>query len=192
MTMRMKWLNRIATMVLLGTLVIGCSNINAADQTNNAAKPGITPPWGGRVVKEINWDQLPLSDVVNSLRGEFPDFNFLATRPVQSESVTMILHRVTLEEIFKALEPATEGRVKVSWDRNDRLVVFEAPPKPVSIDPYMCRVFNLSKFLDAKEGQEADALESVKRALEDGWKMLREANGEQSETTPKLSFHPGA
>ena len=184
------------TIALFVSLIAFSANVHPADLTNTPPKAS---PLGDvmrkKLLKEVFWDGVPLTEVVKMLREEFRDLNFIVARNVQSETVSLILREVNLEQFFRAIEFATEGRVRVTWNQDDRLVAFErAPPTtPAPGDPASCRVFNLSRFLADKEGKDVDAaVRSVTEALQEGWTMLREANNDQGEWTPRLSFHKGA
>jgi hypothetical protein len=192
-------LSRIAITI---ALIVGATDLGAADKTNNASDEVPARSTGAlsaraweRQVREINWDGLPLGEIVRTLRHEFPEVNFVVTSKVQSDTIRMFLRNVTLEDIFKALEPAAEGRVRVTWNREDRLVIFDKPPAPSTglPDPPICRVFNISKFLAGKEGKDAEAaMKSIAEAVQGAWTMLREASEIENEPVPRVSLHPGA
>jgi hypothetical protein len=185
---------------VFAVLLIGPSHLSAGEKTNQigAADPGAkasrfkVPVWE-RHLPEINWYGQPLDEIVKTFRQEFPEINFVVTGRVGSEAVSgAVLRDVTLGEIFKALEPATEGRIRVTWNPDDRLVIFDKPPVIVSGDPVICRVFNVSRFLGDREGKEADAaFNNITEAVQTAWSMLREANGDQTEPPPRLSLHRG-
>jgi hypothetical protein len=190
----MKLPNLITRAGLLLTFLVSGLHLDAADPTNTPPKGAPSVAWERRL-KDVHWDGIPLDEIVKTLRDQFPEINFIVARNVQSESVSLILREVKLEELFKALEFATEGRVRTTWNQNERLVTFEKPPPttPQPGDPATCRVFNLSRFLADKECKDLDAaVRSVTEALEDGWRMLREANNDLTEYTPRLSFHKGS
>src|SRR5205085_1582362 len=85
-----------------------------------------------------------------------------------------------------------------------RLVIFEKGQPYVEIDSStglplrygfgdqkICRVFNLSKYLERATDKSVDAaIKEVMESLETAWSMLRQANGDQEEL-PKLNLHRG-
>ncbi len=191
-------------------ILLLAANLIAADKP---IVPQILPAqvedaWQRRI-SQLKVDGVPLEEVVRILRDSFPELNFIVKDKVHAETVAFTLRSVTLEEIFKALEPATEGRVQViySTNRNDRLIVFDRTQPPVRVDPStglpltgspfpadarkICRVFNLSEYLAGRSGKELDqAITEIRDVLEAAWSMLRNANN-QSDQIPTFSVHRG-
>jgi hypothetical protein len=187
------------------TLLAG-TNLIAGDKPSAPEIPPaqIEKAWQRRI-SELRADGIPLEEIVRLLRDNFPELNFIVKEKVRAETVAFTLRSVTLEEIFKALEPATEGRVQViySTNRNDRLIVFDRTQLPARVDPStglpfspgdgrkICRVFNLSEYLVGRSDKEVDeAIAEIKNVLETAWSMLRNANN-QNEQIPTVSVHRG-
>ena len=117
--------------------------------------------------------------------------------------MVVVLRSVTLEEILKAIGPATEGRVQVIWNDNDRLVIFDQASRALPVDPAtgqpfpnsgkkICRVYNVSDYLNGLADKDADkAIAEIQNVLETAWKMLRDANSDIDEPIPTLSVHRG-
>ena len=174
----------------------------AGDKPGSAStEPDIAKAWQRRI-PELNFDQLPLDEIVKLLRNQFPELNFIVKQKARNESVLLVLRSVTLEEILKAIEPATEGRVVVLWPTNngDRLVIFDRASQAVPVDPStglpfpnsgkkICRVFNLSDYF-AMNPDVDDSIKEIQNVLQTAWSMMREANAED-EPMPTLSVHRG-
>jgi hypothetical protein len=176
----------------------------AGDKPGSAAtEPEIAKAWERRI-PELNLNQLPLEEIVNLLRNKFPELNFMAKQKARNESVSLVLRSVTLEEILKAIEPATEGRVVVLWPTNngDRLVIFDRASQAVPVDPStglpfpnsgkkICRVFSLSDYFAMNPDVDIDvSIKEIQNVLQTAWSMMREANAED-EPMPTLSVHRG-
>ncbi len=192
-------------LLTLALLVLGPGNIDAGDKPPVAqTSPDIGKAWEKRI-PQLSSDNLPLDEVVKLLRQEFPELNFIVKQKARSESVSVMLRLVTLEEILKAIDPATEGRVRVIWPTNefDRMIIFDRTERAVSVDsttglPFpatgkkVCRVFNLSEYLSHFPENEVDgAIKEIRGVLETAWTMLRQANEEADEPAPSLSVHRG-
>ena len=204
----MKSVKSIGNGLAIATFLLAAANLRAGDKVNpkDVPEPSVAAAWNRRL-SAVGFDGLPLSEVVNKLREDFPELNFIVKEKARSETVSLILRSVTLEEFLKAIEPATDDRVRVIWptNNNDRLVIFDrrrgsgGPIDPATGLPMsdssqkICRVFNLSKYLANKSQKEADAaIEGlVDSLLATAWQMLRQANGEQEEDRPQLNIHRG-
>jgi len=191
----------------IATFLVGTANLVAGDKLvpKDVPEPSVAGAWQRRLAA-VGFDGLPLSEVVNKLRQDFPELNFIVKEKARSEVVFLILRSVTLEEFLKAIEPATEGRVRVIWPTNtdDRLIIFDKGQRFTEVDPStglpthygfgdqkICRVFNLSRYLERATDKGIDAaIKEIVDSLETAWSMLREANGDQ-EDIPKLNIHRG-
>src|SRR4051812_16551665 len=176
----MKNIGRTMKLLALALLVLGPGNIDAGDKPPVAqTAPDIAKAWQKRI-PELNSDNLPLDEVVKHLRQEFPELNFVVKQKARSQSVSVMLRLVTLEEILKAMDPATEGQVRVIWPTNesDRMIIFDRIERAVSVDPTtglpfpgdgkkVCRVFNLSEYLSQFPENEVDgAIKEIRGVLE--------------------------
>src|SRR2546421_585376 len=204
----MKRLKSVLNGLLIATFLIATANLVAGDKVvpKDVPEPSAAAAWLRRL-SDFQSDGLPLDEVVKRLRADFPELNYIVREKVRSEGVSLILRSVTLEEILKALEPGTEGRVRVIWptNYNDRLIIFDRGPGPgAAIDratglpmqggsgnEKLCRVFNLGKYLARTSDKGTDAaIKEVLESLETAWSMLRQANNDQEEL-PKLNLHRG-
>src|SRR4051794_8997515 len=204
-------MNRMARGIILlllagaGVLGLGRGTSVAADKPPVAnTEPDTAMAWQRRIPDFVS-DNLPLEELVNRLRRDFPELNFMAKPKARNESVTMILRSVTLDEILRAIEPATEGRVGVLWPTNngDRLLIFDRPSQAVPLDPNtglpfansgkkICRVYNLSEYLKGFSDMDLDkATAGIQNVLETAWRMLRDANPDEDPALPTLSVHRG-
>src|SRR6185503_5705346 len=99
MPMKLPHLN----IALLVTSLALCANLHAADPTNPPAKAAAaTEPAWERHLREVNWDSLPLGEIVKILREQFREINFVVARNVEAASVSLVLRDVRLEDLFKA------------------------------------------------------------------------------------------
>jgi len=197
--------SRWAVPMVVALLLSGIGSARAGDKTPPAVAteqtPDLSAAWQRRI-PQFHCDGAPLDEVVKELRVKFPELNFLVKQKVRSESITVSLRSVNLQEILQAVEPATEGQVHVLWPTNEeRLIIFERKDSGPRIDPStglplqagrkVCRVYNLSEYLKGMSDSELDgAIKELKDVLEQAWSMLRQANDE-NEPSPTLSIHRG-
>src|SRR5712671_421843 len=192
----MKSVKLILKGLLIATFLIATANLVAADKVvpKEVPEPSVAAAWQRRL-GAVGFDGAPLSEVVNQLRQNFPELNFIVKEKARSEVVSLTLRSVTLEEFLKAIEPATEGRVRVIWPTNtdDRLIIFDKGQRFTEVDPStglptrsgfgdqkICRVFNLGKYLARTTDKGTDAaIKEVLESLETAWSMLRQANNDQ-------------
>jgi hypothetical protein len=190
-------------LLMLVLLLLGRGTLQAGERPPAAeAEPSMANAWQRRI-PELTSDGLPLEEIVKLLRKQFPELNFLVKQKARSESVAVVLRSVTLQEILKAIGPATEGRVQVIWNDNDRLVIFDQASRALPVDPAtgqpfpnsgkkICRVYNVSDYLNGLPDKDADkAIAEIQNVLETAWKMLRDANNDIDEPIPTLSVHRG-
>jgi hypothetical protein len=184
-----------------------CRPLEAADQreTNppvKVAAPQAAAAWQRRLPQFI-MDNLPLEEVVRSLRERFPEINFLIKTQGDLDtegstaliSVTVRLNSVTLAEILKALELGAGKPIQITGAPDERLVVFERQrnPKPaVQIEAekrVITRVFNLSEYLAGRsEEEEREALWRLHEVVASTGTWLKESGGAR-DFAPKLHFH---
>src|SRR5215212_4942525 len=70
------------------------------------------PAWQRRLPEIDLGDRLPLADVAKNLTERFPEVNFVVPETARDEPVPRLnLRNVTLSEILKAIEIASEGRI---------------------------------------------------------------------------------
>src|SRR2546425_234350 len=108
---RNMWILRrlaLAAFFLTGPNLVGADKSTPKD----VPEPSVAAAWQRRL-SAVGYDGIPLSEVVNKLRQDFPELNFIVKEKARPEAVSLILRSVTLEEFLKAIEPATDGRVRV-------------------------------------------------------------------------------
>ncbi len=163
-------------------------------------------PWKRRL-PEVQFDNVPLSEVANHLSAQFPEINFVLHPNVKEIPVLLRLRSVTLDDIFTALDISTQvggqgvdpttgmavpgGGLHVN-KLNDRMVSLSyGQPAAVYVVKPVCRAFSLSRYLAGKSEKDVDAaLNDIEEALQIAWKMLQA--GEQSKSKaqqPSLNLH---
>ena len=103
--------------------------------------------WKDQIIKECQFEGLPLSEVIRFLRDEFHDVQLVTAGPVEKVLVDLELRSVGLRNILKAVEIQQQGLVKVTDEGGDMLSIQvrmpkEAKPilKAFSFGPYFNRV----------------------------------------------------
>lgn len=100
-----------------------------------------------RRLPEFTSDNLPLDEIVERLRREFPEMNFVVAEKVRGLGVFVILRSVNLEELLKGLELACEGKLRVVRE-GERFVMFEAAQKKSTAgDEIQMRAYSLADYL---------------------------------------------
>ena len=221
----MKNNTRVLLSLLLGAALFAAAGHSADEKPNPAkAKPSkvmtdvdVESAWQ-RQIHEVYFDNLPLTEVANFLSQQFPELNFIVPEGARDENVPPLkLRNVTLDEILKAIELASEGRIRGGVpntgfainqatglplaDANARrnLVTFSIGSLPGILPParmpekaeVLCRVFSLGPYLAYyRSEKEVDAaIQSLYEALDIAWNML----GKQVRIVnkPELKIHPG-
>jgi hypothetical protein len=207
---------------LLLTLVLGVGFLNsvacAAEEKSKPA-PAITEAaveaaWQRRL-PEIDFGNVPLAEVAKDLTDQFRGINFVVPESARGEPVPhLILRNVTLNEILKAIEIASEGRIHsapsntgISIDpatglpvttraenSQRNLVAFSIAPLPgyptAAREKPTCRVFSLAPYLAYKSERDAQrAVKELYDALHVAWSMLKKYQRDVQE--PTLTIHEG-
>lgn len=183
-----------------------CMQVSLAADKQTPENPKLVAPkvdaaWDRRIpVFEI--DDLPLFEVVTHLRDLFPELNFLVrntTAPgaksldIAGVSIKAKLRNVTLAEILKATELASDHPIKINASREDRLIVFEAHDKTVTGEkpPIVTRAYNLGDYLAGlNEEQTGKAMQDLHEVIFIAGRYKEEIAGGQR-IAPKIHFHPG-
>ena len=210
--MFMKRCHVILSQGLLLLLLATSYDLSAADAPQpketakkTVAEPNVSAAWLRRI-PEVTSDNLPLGEIIQLLRRDFPELNFLIKQQsetdvdVSSISVKMTLRAVTLEEILKALELAADRPIQITRSPEDRLVIFENKPGPVAVDAtglpiqshVSTRVFNISRYLESRTDKEiATAMQEVQDVLQTVGRMYAETHQGNWKFNPRLNIHRG-
>lgn len=184
-----------------------CIHLEAADQREPNPPVKVTAPqpaaaWQRRL-KQFSVDNFPLDSIVQQLRDQFPEINFLIKTQGDLDTegattripITVHLNSVTLAEILKALELGAGRPIQITGAPDERLVVFERQrnPKPaVQIEAenrIITRVFNLSEYLAGRSEKEVEAaLEQLYDVVSLTGKLLRDGGGTR-DFNPRLHVH---
>jgi hypothetical protein len=111
--------NRRQTLILTGLLLLAASApVPRAAEGHSTAKsepsPEVVAAWE-KVVERLDYEGLPLSEVVQDLRHIFPKVNFIVPQSAMEAQVGHVtLRSVTLADILKAIELSSEGRIVAS------------------------------------------------------------------------------
>jgi hypothetical protein len=196
--------------VLLMTFPVGGQQKPASEpkpKSGEASKS--SDPWQRRL-PELNLQNIPLAEVVNMLaeKDQFPEINVICDQAVKDTAVTLKLRSVTLDDIFTALEIATQSggsivdpasglpsQLAVQANKiSDRMVSlsFRQTPPIAPVTP-VCRAFSLSRYLAGKSSNEIEsALKEIEDTLNLCWDMLKKADRTNTKTeSPQLRLHPG-
>ncbi|MDA7867167.1 hypothetical protein N9B57_04440 [Verrucomicrobia bacterium] len=135
----------------------------------------------------VVFENLQLSEVVEFLREEFDGINFVLADELRDVEPFLKLRRVTISDILEGLALATDGLVQHK-QVSDRLVHLFAD-SGIQRRPEL-KAFNLRIYFDAFGGEEEEALKELYQVLEQGWGMMRQADGGRSQgRRPELSIH---
>ena len=149
-----------------------------------------SPAWN-RTIKEVNFDGLPMVEVIRWLREQFPEVNFVNAPEVEDVPVRLTLRSVTLDDIFTALAITSKGELRSNILSEKMVSFFYEPLIPrgeVDLKKYT-RAFSLANYLAGRSPEEtAKALKELEEALKVSWSMLAEANGGHLEK-PALNLH---
>jgi hypothetical protein len=207
----MNYRTTIISQCLLGLFLAAASHVPAADKPEaaktppkNVAAPDANAAWQRRLPELIS-DNLPLGEIIDKLRRDFPEINFVIKRQtdadgyVSSASIFMVLRSVTLPEILKAIELASDRPIQITGGpggQDDRLVIFEKKPYDPSgmptDSPVVTRVYNVSKYLTNRSDKEAAAaLKEIEDVVRMAGRMTVETSNGARTFQPNLSIHPG-
>jgi len=201
----------LSVITALPSLVLPLSGGLSAEPAPPALEAEVTKAWQRRI-PEIRADNLPLSAVADGLRQEFPEVNFIVPNHALDATVRITLRSVTLGDILKAIELASDGRIQAtvagmgqrqdpatgllvptaSSDVRSNLVSFafagyvaESPPAPPA-----CRVFSLVSYLAGLgENEVGAAVRSLHEAFEAALEMLKRVD--KDVRSPELTIHLG-
>lgn len=194
--------------------------------TNSYSADGPTRPPAAKIAEtaDVAWqrrlpeidlgDNLPLGEVARNLGAIFPAINFIVPVSGRDEPVPKLrLRNVTLGDILKVIELASEGRIRASMpgethgseatglasssasDRlGDNIVAFRIGSVPGTAaalpSAAVCRVFSLAPYLAGRSEKEAQrAAKELYAAIDVAWDMLRKQDRDVQ--LPNLTYHEG-
>jgi hypothetical protein len=205
----MKHLNTVFNSCLLALFLSSVGHLIAADAIGKKPTPIVPEPnasaaWQRRIPDYMS-DALPLNEIIQHLRQQYPEINFLIKQQTETEidvgaiTVRMTVRAVTLQEFLRALEIAAERPIQITGGPDERLVVFESKSAAVAVDAaglplrpvVQTRVFNISRYLERSNKEEKEALAELNDVLQLTGALLTEANRGARPFKPKLHIHRG-
>ena len=205
----MKYLNTIISRCFVVLSLLAADPVIAADSPEKKAAPVVPEPnaslaWQRRI-HDFMSDSLPLGEVVQYLRQQFPEINFLIKQQTETDidaasiTIRMNIRAVTLQEFLQAMEIAAQRPIQITGAPGERLVVFESKSAAVAVDAaglplrpvIQTRVFNISRFLERSGKEEKEALAELNDVLEITGKLYTDANREARPFKPRLHIHRG-
>lgn len=112
----MKNSTRILLSLVLGVALFAADGYPAEERPKQAkvmTEAEVGAAWQRRIPEIDLGDQLPLAEVAKNLGERFREVNFVVPERARSEAVPrLVLRNVTLGEILKAIELASEGRIR--------------------------------------------------------------------------------
>ena len=191
----MKHCNRLLAAWILSTTLFTVCAMSAderqAPPPSKSPASDVSAAWKRRV-PSLEIDNLPLSEVALMLRKQFPEVNFIVPENARDATVHLTLRSAALDEILKAIELASEGRIRANYqkDQPDNLVGFMVARAPVRQTPVICRVFSLASYLEGRNENDADrAIAQLYQVLEVAWEMTKKY--ERDVQAPSLHIHGG-
>lgn len=130
---------------------------------------------------EIDFLEMPLYDITDFLRAQFPGLNIIILDEVMDVEVRLRLVNVTLQDIILGIELATDGLVTVE-PVNERLLRFALSPDATAATAQrqsqpLTRVFNLSSYLEGKaEADRERALQDLEHVVATAWEATEAIN----------------
>lgn len=208
----MKHVNTTVTRLLPALLLFAADLVVGADGPDRKPAPVVAEPnaslaWQRRI-NDFMSDSLPLGEVVQYLRKQFPEINFLIKQQTESDidaasiSIRMDIRAVTLQEFLQAMEIAAQRPIQITGAPGERLVVFESKSAAVAVDAaglplrpvIQTRVFNISRFLERSgkgDKEEKEALAELDDVLMITGKLYTDANHAARPFKPRLHIHRG-
>lgn len=212
-----------------------CGNNPIEAQTQRPSRQGLAvDPTTGMLIpgptfdeftegKRINvaFEELPLTEAVETLRKEFPKANFVCSKDIagQNPNLTLKLRQARLEDVLDAIQVASNGTIEYEL-RGTSLVAFftPMPPQPPAGMPYggapsvperaqetqpppqpplpapTYRILNLREDLQITTQKEADeVLKTIQEITQETLATLHPGPqfGPGSQA-PRLSYHEGS
>ncbi|HAV61431.1 MAG TPA: hypothetical protein DCY13_03595 [Verrucomicrobiales bacterium] len=148
-----------------------------------------------RIQPHFVFDGLPLVEVVDRLRNQYPTINFILLEEAQNVLVNLKLNQVSLAEALQALEIATAREHLKIVVEGPRLVRFEvdAHAPPVVEAPILLRAFNLAGYLQHREPAEREvALKHMHELLREAVELMQRVSLARNKIgLPAMKIHAG-
>lgn len=191
----------IITGLLCGSAVAADRENAAPDKPKKSAFRTTGAPVETWHFEDIDFDEMPMRDVVEYLRTtmEKTDVNFILSRDIADVSISLKLRNVPFDQLTVALEIASEGQVRIESVDGRLYHVRPGEVRAPRLEPVM-RVFNLSKYLEGKEGKdETGALENLQQTVDMAFELLSKAQSAagggsralDAGKTINSKYHPG-
>ncbi len=146
----------------------------------------------------VQWDGLPVTEIIRDLRQRFPAVNFVPTQSLLSDPpiVTLKLRGARLRDVLNAINIATEGRVKSKIESPTLVALLVAPQPKKAVPAPRVEVLNLrdtTHLTEPKQIQEAlnEIMEVTKSTIADYNYSRRtvESGDEQPLRAPDFRYH---
>ena len=146
-----------------------------------------------KTLPDIEFQDASLTKIVSTLRGKFPNKNFVETGDsADTFEVSLILRNVSLENILRGLEIASLSQVKVFQHTSDSLIEIrlEKRPTPPELEPQF-RAFSVANYLPKDRSQVQETEEKMMSLYDLLQEALQSFSADGSESV-RLRIHPGA
>ncbi len=188
-----KHLNPFLPCLVAVGLLLPIYELKSQDSISVEVRPVENSNAGGRGDEEkrsnhVEFDSIPMGEVVRLLRREFSGVNFIVTERAEEIPVRMELRSVTLQNILNALMIATDYQIDIE-EMEDRLVAIRTnlpePEKPI------LRAFNLRDYLMGRNGKNSStAYQDLDEVLHLAWAELQVADQRRNPMSiPRLMIH---
>lgn len=208
---RFSYFLAVALLICLANSSFAQNKQSKADSKPKAVTVGgsnESDPWN-RVIPELQFDNVPLKDVVDYISEHVPEINFVIQAPVSTIPVSLKLRSVKLDDIFTALDictkqtagggidpstglptPGNTLEIKKLSDRMVSFVAYEGSMRGMATMT-VCRAFSLSRYLAGKADKEVnEAMTEIEDALQTAWKMLQVSDPANAKLVrPQLNLH---
>lgn len=174
--------------------VLAQPGFNAVDPNRVMLAPPKPVPetWKQKTLENFSFDGSPLGEVMQFLRREVPEINFVITAEAAEYALPpMELKSVTLEDAFTAIRIVSKGEIQVGPESATMVSVTRLDPGFRPQKPRkQCVAYSLQRYLQGKPEQAVEkALRDVEEALDQCWEMLGAAN-QMAYERPLLKVHP--
>ena len=166
----------------------------------------------GKVIHDVVFESLPVSEVITFLRDKFPQVNFVTVGPVERVRVSLELRNVRLGDILLAMQLATDDVLDVD-DAGESIIAIRASAT-TGKSQKVVRAFSLRNYLERvirplgppAQGNPSDrekenldrklnAYVELEKLLQSTWHDMHRADHgenptqEERQSWPKLNFH---
>lgn len=159
----------------------------------------VNAAWERRM-NEVMLDNMPLGEVVQQIRAQYPEINFhLRVRGPESVEISGVtvritkLRAVTLAEFIQVLELSTDRPIQVTAKPGTRLVVFDIKAEAADSVPALeTRIISLAEYIGNRSGTEMDErMVQFDDVLERARTTVLQANQGKRDLHPTINFHRG-